>query len=91
MSKNIAKNNNTISSPKSSNLEITHFDKVMHELATPVHGILNLSDILNSNWDNIDEDKKRESIQNIYNSAQTLSNLIKSLDNESANKIGSAA
>jgi K+-sensing histidine kinase KdpD len=83
MSKNIMKNKNAILSSSTSNLEISHFDKVLHELNTPVHGILSLADILNSDWNNIDEDKKRESVRDIYSSAQTLTNLVKTLKEDS--------
>ena len=91
MEKDANNNKATILNTKTSNLEISHFDKVLHELNTSVHGILNLADILNSNWDGIDEDKKRESIQNIFDSAQTLSSLVKTLKEDSESMIGEAA
>jgi len=47
----------------SSKLELSYIDKVLHELITPIHAILNLSDIIHTEWNNIDTKTKLESIK----------------------------
>ena len=59
--------------------QISYFDKILHELSTPVHGILNLSDVLHSEWKNIDELTRHDCIKNIWDSAQTLADLVNEL------------
>lgn len=49
-----------------SNLEkISSFDKILHDLSTPVHGVLNLSDLLHSEWKNISEVDRQSCINDI--------------------------
>ena len=55
----------------SSKLELSYIDKVLHELITPIHAILNLSDIVHTEWNNIDNKTKLESIADIHQSANT--------------------
>jgi signal transduction histidine kinase len=71
---------NIKTTPTISNLEQTsYFDKVLHELATPINGILNLSDVLHTEWKNLIEDDRQACIKDIWGSAQTLADLINAL------------
>ena len=63
----------------SSKLELSYIDKVLHELITPIYAILNLSDIVHTEWNNIDTKTKLESIADIHKSANTLNHLVDSL------------
>lgn len=55
--------------------------KISHELKSPIHGIMSLSDYLNNNWNNIDEQIKKKCVSEIAKSSLSLNMLIDSLFN----------
>lgn len=50
-----------------------------HEIRIPLHGILNLSSIVNEQWDNISDSKKRDLIKQLDNNSYRLMNLVSNL------------
>ena len=55
------------------------FSKVSHELRTPVHGIKGLAEYLRNNWEILDEKTKKTCMNDIFESAYTLEDIIEKL------------
>jgi K+-sensing histidine kinase KdpD len=55
------------------------FSKVSHELRTPVHGIKGLAEYLRNNWETLDEKTKKTCMNDIFESAYTLEDIIEKL------------
>jgi len=64
-----------------SKLEISPFEKIVHDFVSPVHGILNLSDSLYNDWDKIPDVIKKEALKDLYQSAEKLNKLVKEMRN----------
>lgn len=58
--------------------------KISHELKSPIHGIVSLSDFLEKNWDRVDDETKKNCVFEISKSSGALSALVESLFNYTA-------
>ena len=58
--------------------------KISHELKSPIHGIVSLSDYLEHNWELVDDKTKRKCVSEIARSGGSLNILVDSLFNYSA-------
>lgn len=63
-------------SPSASTAFIT---KVSHELKSPIHGILGVCGYLLENWDLVEDNKKKECLNELKNAADSLNFLVLSL------------
>jgi two-component system, sensor histidine kinase ChiS len=54
-------------------------NNVNHELRTPVHGVMNFSDILVTDWDQYDDKMRLKLAADIYNSSERLHSLVTNL------------
>jgi two-component system, sensor histidine kinase ChiS len=54
-------------------------NNVNHELRTPVHGVMNFSDILVTDWDQYDDKMRLKLASDIYNSSERLHSLVTNL------------
>lgn len=52
---------------------------VSHEIRSPLHGIMALSEILSREWDNIDQSERKKQISNIYEISSGLTKFINEL------------
>ena len=55
------------------------FSKVSHELRTPVHGIKGLAEYLRNNWEKLDEKTKKSCMDDIFESACSLEDIVEKL------------
>lgn len=67
---------NIVSHDSDSKASISFISKMVHELRNHVHGVKGISSFLCNNWNNIDENKKLESVRYIANSSTKLNELI---------------
>ena len=57
----------------------TFLAKISHELKSPIHGILGISEYLLDNWDDVDDSKKKFCLSELNSTASSLSFLVLSL------------
>lgn len=62
----------------------TFLAKVSHELKSPIHGILGISEYLLDNWEEVDDNKKKICLSELNNTAGALNFLVLSLLNTHA-------
>jgi len=55
------------------------FAKMSHELKSPIHGIIGLSEYLMNNWNNIDNYKKKSCIDDLHSTVFDIKQLIEKL------------
>ena len=55
------------------------FAKMSHELKSPIHGIIGLSEYLMNNWNNIDNYKKKSCIDDLHSTVFDIKHLIEKL------------
>ncbi len=59
----------------------TFLAKISHELKSPIHGILGVSEYLLDHWDDVDDNKKKLCLSELNNTASSLNFLVLSLLN----------
>lgn len=69
---------------KIKDMQLSVFSKLSHELRTPLHGIKSLSDFLYQNWQELDEEEKKNCIMHIAQSTDMLQHLLDSLETQVA-------
>ncbi len=55
------------------------FSIIAHDLKNPFNALLGLSDVLNISYNSLNEDQRKEIVQNVYSSAETLYKLLENL------------
>ncbi|MGC0372386.1 MAG: hypothetical protein DGJ47_001098 [Rickettsiaceae bacterium] len=66
--------------------KVSTLAKFSHELKTPLHGILNIADLMKENWDNIDEAQKINALESIIDAGKNMSVIVNFMLNNSQNK-----